>query len=113
MALPSFCRESVTVYRAPLVSDRGTKRRDWGHQTTRTIAGCSIQPSSTSTDMTEARAAVSNHAIGYFPPGSDIDKGDIVEWSGIKYLVNGSPMQMKSPSGVVSHIRVNLSEWEG
>jgi len=113
MALPSFCRETVDVYRAPIKDSRGTQIRDWDNQTKTTITGCTVQPSSTSTDMTEARAAVHNTAIGYFPPGTDIAKGDIVEWQGIKYLVDGSPMPMASPSGAVSHVRVNLTEWEG
>ncbi len=113
MALPSFCRESVTVYRAPMKSSRGTEIRDWANQATHTITCCSVQPNTSSTDMTEARYAASIKATGYFPPDADLAKGDLVEWRGIRFAVDGIPMPIVSATGAVSHLRVNLVEWEG
>ena len=113
MALPSFCRETVTVTRAPLVSDRGSERRDWANAKSSTVSNCSIQPNTTNTDMTEARTERSIKATGYFAPDADIAKGDLVEWEGIRFAVDGIPMLIKSATGAVSHLRVNLVEWEG
>ena len=44
MALPSFCRETVTVLRAPLVDQRGTKVRDWSQATEHFVTGSSRPP---------------------------------------------------------------------
>ena len=48
--LPSFCREVVTVSRAPLAAMRGTYERDWSSASSHEVAGCSVQPSQTSGD---------------------------------------------------------------
>ena len=58
MALPSFCRETVTVLRAPLVDQRGTKVRDWSAAESHRVPGCSVQFASTTTDRGEPREAV-------------------------------------------------------
>ena len=113
MALPSFCRETVTVHRAPIISDRGSERRDWSNATSHVIAECAIQPNTSGTDMTEARTADSIRATGYFDFNADVQKGDKVEWRGILFAVDGIPMQIVSATGAVSHLRVNLVEWEG
>lgn len=113
MALPSFCRETATVYRAPMVSERGTERRDWGNAVTHQITNCSIQPNASSSDLEDARYASTVSATGYLPPDADIQPDDAVEWNGFRFRVNGIPMPIVSATGAVSHMRVSLVEWRG
>lgn len=113
MALPSWCTDSVSVLRAPLVSIRGTEERDWGAATRHTVEGCSFQPSSTDTDTSQARRAVSVDAVLYAPHGSDIKTGDRVSFGGSVYSVVGHPFDRESPFSAADHMRVELALWEG
>lgn len=113
MALPSFCRETVTVIRAPFSGVRGTSERDWSAAASHEVARCCVQPSSTSTDRGEPRESVSDAATLYTPPGSDVAAGDRVTCSLGTFSVEGSPMPRESPTGAVSHVEVQLSRWRG
>lgn len=113
MALPSFCRETVRVLRAPLVDRRGTKVRDWAAAEEREIAGCSVQFGSTSTDRGEPREALSSSATLYAPPGADVEAGDRVSCAFGEFWVEGRPMPRVSPTGAASHVECALSRWEG
>lgn len=111
--LPRWCRDSVTVIRAPYAQYRGTYERDWGHATSHTVGGCSLQPSSTSTDFNDAREAASMTAILYAPADADIEKGDRIQFGSFTFTVNGFAMGWRSPFGGADHIAVNLTEWSG
>lgn len=111
--LPSFCRETVTVRRAPMVAARGTGERDWSAAESHYVTGCSVQPSSTSTEAGEPRYAASDSYALFAPPGSDIRRGDRIECVAGSFDVDGNPMAFESPSGAVSHVRCQLSRWEG
>lgn len=113
MTLPSFCRETVTVLRAPLVDQRGTKVRDWTKAVEHFVTGCSVQFGSTSTDRGEPRDAVSSSAVLYAPPGADIKAGDRVSCAYGEFSVEGEPMPRVSPTGAVSHVECSLARWEG
>ena len=113
MALPSFCRETVAVLRAPLVDQRGTKVRDWTKAVEHFVTGCSVQFSSTSTDRGEPRDAVSSSATLYAPPGADVATGDRVSCAFGEFWVEGQPMPRVSPTGAVSHVECPLARWEG
>lgn len=113
MALPSFCTEEVEVLRAPLESSRGTSERDWSKAKAHTVAGCCAQPSSTASDRGEPREASSISAALYAPPGSDVEAGDRVRCSLGWFEVEGEPMPRVSPTGAVSHLRVEMSRWRG
>ena len=113
MALPSFCRETVAVLRAPLVDSRGTVERDWARAASHVVRGCSAQPSSTSTGRGEPRSAVSEDAVLFAPPGSDVMEGDRVTCRLGTFVVDGEPMAWESPTGAVSHLRAALRSWRG
>lgn len=111
--LPSFCRDTVTVKRAALVDSRGTKQLDWSDPTTKTIAGCSVQPNTSTRDFDGRLIQITEDWTLYAPPGSDIQSGDRIEWNGLTFEINGAPMPWQSPTGRVSHIWARLSEWSG
>ena len=113
MALPSFASETVTVLRAPLVDSRGTKERDWANAESHEVAGCNVQPSSTSTGRTDPRESVSFDAVLYAPEGADIKPADRVSCSLGTFSVDGEPQDWESPTGALSHLEANLSKWEG
>ena len=113
MALPSFASETVTVIRAPLVDSRGTKERDWANAEAHEVAGCNVQPSSTSTDRTDPREASSYDAVLYAPIGADIKAQDRISCSLGAFSLDGEPLAWESPTGAVSHVECRLSRWEG
>ena len=113
MALPSFCNETVTVSRAPLVTSRGTSERDWASADDHEVAGCSVQFGSTSTYRTDPRDAIDSAATLYAPSGADILAGDRISCDAGEFCVQGEPMPRVSPTGAVSHVECALERWEG
>ena len=111
--LPSFCKDTVTRKRATLVDSRGTKRLDWANASTKQIAGCSVQPNTTTRDFDGRLIQVTEDWTLYAPPGSDIVAGDRIEWESMTFEIDGAPMPWKSPTGRVSHMWVRLKEWRG
>lgn len=109
--LPSFCNDSVTVERAPLVEVRGTFEPDWGHPVSMEVAGCSFQPVQGSTAWTDPRQAVTIRATLYMPPDAPVQAGDRIRYDGNLYAIDGAPMPWKSPTGRVSHIQCSLVDW--
>lgn len=112
MALPSFCRDTITVVRASEKESRGVVIRDWDKTTTHTIAGCSVQPADTSTTY-DVREGVTVRARAYLPPGSDIKAGDRIDWNGYSFAIDGQPLPINSPTGRLLHIKAQLIDWEG
>ena len=114
MALPSFCDERITVWRAPWSESRGARVRDWGAAEGHEVHGCSAQFTSTSLDRSDVRAqALSDEARLFAPAGADIETDDRVECSLGTFRVDGTPMARRSPTGAVDHMECNLARWEG
>lgn len=110
--LPSWCAETITVLRAPTVSARGTQVADWAHAVPHTVAGCSVQVSSTSMDL-DGRTETEQSGIVYAPPGADIKAGDRITAAAGTYLVDGDPMPWRSPTSRVSHLQVRIVRYRG
>lgn len=113
VVLPAFCRETVTVLRAPLRVARGTSERDWAAAASHGVAGCSVQPDATSQATSEPRPGVSLTATLYAPPGADLAAHDRIMCSLGEFRVVGAPMAVASPTGALSHVRVTLEAREG
>lgn len=111
--LPSFAKQTVTVWRAPLVEERGVKVRDWAAAEPHAVAGCSVQPGDTSATWGEPRNGATIRATLYAPPGADIERTDRVEFAGVRYAVDGAPVEWQSPTGRASHMVCKLIDWEG
>lgn len=114
MALPSFCRDSVTRIRPGSKTMRGTTVPDWDNADRLPIGGCSVQELATASAVGERRTnAVATQARLYAPPASDIRDGDRIVADGITWLVDGHPLPKRSPTGLVSHLVANLSTYSG
>lgn len=112
MALPSFCRDEVTILRPSEKYSRGVKIRDWDNTSTHVISGCSVQPQDTSTSY-DSREGVTVRAKLYLPPNADIQVGDHVEWDGHVFAIDGEPLPINSPTGRLLHLKAQLIDWEG
>lgn len=110
--LPSFCKEAVTIQRAPLITVRGSQVRDWENYTEHTIPGCTVQPSSTASNEDRAEQVTDRWEL-YAPPGADLETGDRVMWKGRPYQIDGAPYQWTSPTGRVTHTHAHLIDWSG
>jgi len=114
MPLPSWCNDTITVMRAPWVSERGTKVRDWPKAREHAVCGCSVQYSDTaSLDRAHRAQAVATSAVVYCPPGADVEAGDRILHGGATFEVEGEPIEAKSPFGGCDHIRVNVTARRG
>lgn len=113
MMLPSFFCEIVTVSRAPLISSRGASERDWSAAQAHEVPGCFVEPISTSQARTEPRDGYEDSAMLYAPPGADIERGDRVTCASGTFSVDGTPLAVGSPTGMASHVRVQLVRWAG
>lgn len=111
--LPSFCKTTVTVSRAPMIIERGKKVRDWEHATTHTVPGCSVQPVSTDGTWGEPRSGAEIRATLYAPPGADIEFGDKIQHNGREFAMDGEPLAWESPTGRVDHLVAYLVDWRG
>lgn len=111
--LPSFCRDVVTVVRAPLVESRGSLVRDWNNAETHLIAGCSFQGLSTSRDMDNRTGQVEIVATLFANPGADIDAGDRIEFGGASYELTGEPIPYPGATGALDHYEIPLRHWRG
>lgn len=111
--LPSWCKHTVTVLRAPTVTKGMRTERDWPKATSHTLTGCSVQPAVTSTGFGTVDAVSTADATLYAPPFADIAEGDRVEFDGATYVVDGIPYEWQSPTGRVSHLQARLRKWAG
>ena len=112
--LPSWCEDTVTVLRAPMVERRGVAVPDWGSATTHTVRGCSLQEGTTTTEFdTSQRNATESDATLLMPPAADVRDGDRISMGGRTWEVSGVPYDMRSPTGATSHRRASLKQWRG
>lgn len=111
--LPSWCRDTVRVLRAPVVRERGVPVRDWGRAESHDVAGCSLQPASSATSFAEAGQPAQARAVLYCPPGADVRQGDRVEAGGAAWSVDGVPHLWRSPTGRADSLQCSLTEWRG
>lgn len=112
--LPSWCQDTVTVLRAPIVTRNGRSVRDWTQAVPHELRGCSLQPSMTETEFNGTqRNAAESQARLLCPPGADVVDGDRIVDGSRTWEVNGVPYALKSPTGRVSHVTALLREWRG
>ena len=111
--LHSWCDDTVTVLRAPVVTAGMRSERDWSQAASHTVSGCSLQPAGTSTAFGTVDAVSGADATLYAPPSSDIVEGDRIEFGGVVYVVDGIPYAWKSPTGRVSSKQARLKKWAG
>lgn len=109
-----FAGETITVLRAPLVSDRyGSQIRDWTAATRTDAVGVSIQPAANTEDIRDREQLVDTWTL-FTPRGVDLDllATDRVEWGGLTLQVVGSPSRW-SVGGAIHHVEATLQEVTG
>ena len=112
--LPSWCSDTLKVFRAPLIDERGTAVLDWDNAEAHDIEGCSVQPSTSNTSNDSPRVnQFYDSLMAYIPYGADIKPGDRVEFLGKMFEVNGDVMLWRSPTGALSHGVVYLHSRNG
>ena len=105
--------DTVTVSRPEMTGVRGTVVPDWSKATTWTVAGCNVQPSSTSRDF-EGRALQTEDAWTMYAPSScGIQAGDRISFCGRTFAIDGQPQEHRPPTGRIDHVTCNLKEWRG
>ena len=111
-----WCKDTLTVYRAPIIEERGSKIRDWEHATSHVIAGCSAQPSASSRDFSNREEQSTFMLHVFLPPNSDLLPGDRVQCSNTgeqMFEINGVPYKRQSPTGRVDSMQVDLVAYDG
>lgn len=113
--LPSFSSDTITRVRPGIQTVRGQDIPDWSTPpaTTKDIAGCSVQPASTSLSEDGRILGIMDGLTVYCPPGADVQAGDHIIFNSETYEINGEPRAWKSATGMVSHIQLNLKRYSG
>ena len=111
--LPSWCSQTLTIVKPGTTTSRGSTVYDWEHPASSTdIAGCSVQPASTSLSQDGRILGIADGWTAYVPEGTDVKAGDRIEFDGQIFEINGEPRKWTGPSRT-SHIQLNLVRWEG
>ena len=113
MALPSWANDTVTRVRPGTKESRGSQIPDWSKATSLSIAGCSMQPATTTLSQDGRVLGISEGYTCYFPPGADVAAGDKIQYGGKDYQIIGEPKTWKSPTGRVSSVQAQLERWSG
>lgn len=112
--LPSLANQSITVLRAPTMTDHGAQVPDWTQQPQEIpVSGCSVQPIRGAEDelhRTGERADISVWA----PVNTDVTAADHVQIDGYTrpFRVVGEPERWRG-IGFLEHTVIRLSVWEG
>ena len=111
--LPTFYRDTVTRLRATTQTVRGSLVYDWSSPDSKDIAGCHMQPASTSLSLDGRVLGISDGYTCYLPADADVKAGDHIVFNGNTYTINGDIRWWPSATGGLDHIQLNLMRWEG
>lgn len=112
--LPSWANQSVVIIRPGSKTLRGSTVPDWEHTSDPvTVGGCSVQPATTSLSEDGRVLGITDGMTAYLPNGTDVQAGDHIVFDGDTYEINGEPRTWTSPTGMVSHILLNLVRYSG
>lgn len=109
-----LAQESVTVLEPVMVDDRGTLVPDWTQPpaSSTTIAGCSVQPATSTEDMSGRQQVAVRWSV-WLPPASPVTAYSAVLWGGVRHLVMGEPARWTDPLGNYSHMHLEMEVWHG
>ena len=110
--LPSWAREQIAVISPTWVEERGKRIPNYRDGSRTVVSGCSVQPVS-ATEVLGGRQASETRFVVYAPPGTVVGPHDAVEYAGVLDLTDGGGLAWTSPTGAVSHVVINLVDWEG
>lgn len=102
--------QTVTVWRASVVTDHGNDVRDWGTADSHDLDNCSVQPAPGPEDRIN-RDAITTIWTVYAPITADVLDTDRVEVNGIRYDIDGSVRRWQT--GILDHLEIPLKDVEG
>ncbi|QUE26049.1 head-to-tail stopper [Microbacterium phage SanaSana] len=108
--LPSFMAQPQTRKRYPLVSDHGSEVRDWAADPDEATFYGSVQPGTGTEDVVNRNGREIVKTV-WAQPDSDVHDDDVVALPEGDFLVNGEPERWDT--GVLDHMVIHLSRWEG
>lgn len=110
----SFATLTIERLRYPVITDQGASVADWSAEPVATpIHLCWYEPT-TSDVIRDGRVAVRTGYTVDAPPATVIDiRRDHVRIAGVEYELDGAPMQVPSPTGVLDSTRFVCLLWEG
>lgn len=110
--LPSFCRDTVTRLRAQITFSRGSEIFDWDNPDAIEVAGCSMQPASTSISTDGRVLAISDEFTLFAPVDADIKPEDRIEFKGKIYEIAGDVREQPAAQRL-EHLEIRLRRYEG
>ena len=113
MSLPVWCHDTVTVQRAPLVDDRGSRVRDWAHADAWQVEGCSVQPSAMPAQPGDREGQRSEEWSLWLPMDADILDTDRVLFDGRTFTIVDGIRPWRDPFGRLDHLQATIRRWEG
>jgi hypothetical protein len=108
--LPSFMTKTYTRKRYPMVSDHGTMVRDFSAEPETGVVYGDAQPGTGTEDVINRNGYEVVKTV-WAQPGSDVRDDDVLVLPDGEFRVNGAPEAWTS--GVLDHMVVRLSRWEG
>lgn len=112
MPLISFWTQKIIRLRPKTTISRGSPIYDWSDPDSLEIAGCSVQPASTSLSQDGRVQGIADGLTVYVPAEADIKAGDRIRFGGNDYTINGDPL-MWPGAARLAHIQLNLQRWRG
>lgn len=120
--LPAVATETLTVCYPTIVTSRGTT--EYVYSTSGdsiTVSGCSVQPTTTSSDVSDPRTQTLSLYTAWIPEaqwarviaGGTTLKHLAYIWRGEKYVQYGDAMEWHSPTGLLGHTQMYLRRYEG
>lgn len=115
MNLVSFANRTITVIRPGRYQDHGSWYDDWDNpEPDRLIDGCVIFPGVSTEDNDRQDAQKVSYSV-LAPYGSDVlatDKIRVDVEPDLDLAVYGRPRPVKSPTGRLDHLHIELQDWE-
>lgn len=113
MVLPAWCRDTVTILRPDIRTDRiGDQVLDWSTPTRIPLPGCSVQSAGSAEDTVD-RQQTTDRRVLLAPPGADIGATDRIQWAGVDYDVDGPLEPVTGATGALAHVRAELVAVKG
>ena len=112
MPLQSFWTQTITRLRPKTATERGSTVYDWSNPSELVIAGCSVQPTTTSLSQDGRVEGIMDGLTVYAPAGADVKAGDRIRFGGEDYTITGDPLVWPGAARM-AHIQLNLQRWRG
>lgn len=109
----SFCKDTVTVLRAPLIKKNGMDAYDWANAVSHTEHDIQVTAQATSQEFGERTEQRTVRRTLRGPYDADILAGDRIVYKGDTYEIEGEVFHTESPTGRVSSMRCTLVRFIG